>query len=167
MNKNKLAVLTFSAAILFASCRKNELQHQDSHNAAEAVAVTKAWTSDISWNTAKQEKFTVYSGTINDQLISNEITDKGLVLVYKKNGNNIQSLPFEEKGTTDAYWYYQVSNGKIAINCDNYGAEQKVDENAFQYFIISAEQLAALEGKGYPSFKLLQLSYDEASALLK
>jgi hypothetical protein len=167
MNKNKLAILTFSAAIIFASCRKNDLQHQETPNVPEAVAVTKAWTSDIAWSTSKQEKFTVYSGTINDQSITGEVADKGLVLVFKKNGTTVQSLPFEEKGTNDAYWYYQVAKGQVAISCDNYGAEQKVADNAFQYFVVSAEQLTVLEAKGYSSFKLLQLSYDEATALLK
>ena len=167
MNKNKLTILTLSAAVFFASCRKNDLQHQENQNVPEPTAATKAWTPANSWNTAKLDKFTVYSGAIADKSISSDVADKGLVLVFKKNGDSVQSLPYEEKGANDAYWYYQVSNGEIAINCDNYGAEQKLNDNTFQYFVISAEQLTALEAKGYSSFKLLQLSFEEATALLK
>ena len=167
MNKNKIAILGFSIAVLVTSCRKTDMPHQEAAPAVETVAAKKDWTSAIAWNAAKQEKFTTYNGTIVDQAITSAVADKGLVLVFKKNGTDIQSLPFEEKGANDAYWYYQVSKGQIAISCDNYGAEQKVSDNAFQYFVITAEQLQALDAKGHSQIELLQLSYEEAAALLK
>ena len=83
---------------------------------------------------------------MSDTLIANEVAKSGLVLVYMKTGNEIQSLPFEEKDTKTS-WYYQVSKGSIRINSDNNDG-QKLNRHSFSYLIITPQQLYTLEASG-------------------
>jgi len=166
---NKLIIFGLSLATLATSCRKTDAVHEGNAAAIEKVlAPVKAeWTSVNNWSTNKQDKFTIFNGTIADQNITDAVASKGLVLAFKKNGSTVQSLPVQEKGTSDAYWYYQVSKGEISFACDNYSGEPDLQNNSFSYFILSESQLADLEKKGYSQIQLLQLSYNEAKAVLK
>lgn len=165
---NKLIILGLGLATLATSCRKTDAVYDTAASTEKVAAPAKAeWTSVSGWSTNKQEKFTVYNGKIADQNITDAIASKGLVLAFKKNGISIQSLPFQEKGASDAYWYYQVSKGEISFACDNYSGEQQLQNNSFTYFILSAEKLADLEKKGYSQIQLMQLSYEDTRALLK
>jgi len=170
MNKHKLSILAFSVAILVASCRKNDVPANAEANSAinKILAPVKPeWATVAGWSSARQDKFTVNTGKIADPDLSEAVVSNGLVLVYKKNGSGLESLPFQEKGANDAYWYYQVSKGEIEITCDNYSGEQKLGENQFAYFVLNADKLADLGSKGYDEVKLLDLSYEQAKAILK
>jgi len=166
---NKLIIFGLSLATLATSCRKTDAAYEANTEAInQVIAPVKAeWTAVPSWSTNKQEKFTIFNGTIADQNITDAVAGKGLVLAFKKNGSSIQSLPVQEKGASDAYWYYQVSKGEISFACDNYSGEPNLQNNSFSYFILSESQLADLEKKGYSQIQLLQLSYEETKAVLK
>ena len=174
MNKKKLLVWAFGAAMMVTACRKNDVLNNTA--SAPAAAATSAdtttassWKAFSNWSAEPQEKYTVYTNTIDASSISAAVASKGLVLVYKKSGSNIIALPGEEKGSTGSYfWYYQVSQGKLSITADAYdhapapGAEQN-----FRYFILSAEKLDELQGKGYSKAELMTLTYENAAAILK
>ena len=124
------------------------------------------WNS-INWTSSQQENFTIHYSTINDNAITASVAEKGLVLVYKKTANSINALPFDKKGISEEHWYYQVSPGKILINCDAYGSDQSLNEtSSFQYFIISAEKLNELEASDKSRIDIMELSYEQASTLL-
>jgi hypothetical protein len=173
MNKKKLLVWAFGAALLVTACRKNDMIE---HTAPAPVAVAAAdsttassWASFSNWTAEPQEKYTVYSNTVNASAINGAVASKGLVLVYKKTGNSIIALPGEEKGNGNSYfWYYQVSNGKLSITADAYGnAQAPGNAQSFKYFILTAEKLAELEGKGFSKAELMTLTYENAAAILK
>jgi hypothetical protein len=170
MNKHKLTVLASFAFIMIAgtACRKADTQHEASP-AALAASTEKSikWNSVSDWNSSKQDKFTIHYGKIQDSTISASVASKGLVLVFKKNGTAVNALPFDETGTKNAFWYYQVSEGTILINSDVYGSDQSLDKSSsFQHFIISENQLKDLEAQGHSKLELMGLSYEKASSLL-
>jgi hypothetical protein len=170
MNKHKLSVLGFSLLLLITSCKKNDVQHEDTTTnptAITAPAITKAseWRSFTNWTSSKEEKFTSHSSKVTDSTITNAVATSGLVLAFSKAGNTIQALPFQEKGTNDSYWYYQISKDAITLSCDSYKGTAPVNTTEFKYFVFTPDQLKDLETKGYSKMKLLQLTYEEVAAL--
>jgi hypothetical protein len=171
MNKHKLPVLGFSLLLLIASCKKNDVQHENtlgnSPVAAAMAASAKAsdWKTLSSWASAKGDKFTTYSSKVSDSSITSSVTSRGLVLAFVKNGSTINALPFQQKGTNDSYYYYQVSNGTITLSCDNYSGTANVSSEAFKYFVFTPEKLKDLESQGYTKIKLMQLAYEDVAAL--
>jgi hypothetical protein len=91
--------------------------------------------------------------------------NNGLVLAFVKIENSVNALPFQQKGTNDAYWYYQVSTENVSFSVDSYKGTQALNAAEFKYFAFSPEQLKDLETKGYSKIKLMQLSYEEVAAL--
>jgi hypothetical protein len=166
MNKHKLAITAFAVITLIATaCKKNDLKHQPAEpKAPETAVATSQWRTVSSWSNSKQDAFTVYSGKIEDNNITSDVVSKGLVLVYKSNGANILTLPAEDKGSNN-YWYYQVSKGSVVITSDVYGAGFD-QASTFQYFILTKEKVAELEAQGYSKAKLMSLSHAEASQLI-
>ena len=102
---------------------------------------------------------------MSDSSVTADIVSNGLVLVYKKSGNDIESLPFQDR-SSKVYWYYQVSKGSIRISGNN-AASQNVSGQSFSYFVLTPEKIAALQSNGKTKLDLMQLSYDQAAALLK
>ena len=153
--------------IFASSCKKTDVaQDLSSNQTISASAPAQVWTSLNSWTSAKQEKYTSNSATIQNANITDAVVNDGMVLVFKKSGNEIKSLPFQDK-TVNASWYYQVANGSITINSDNYGAAQNLNSQSFAYFIVTSEKLSDLQSKGKSQIDLLSLSYEEAAAILK
>src|SRR6476661_11190597 len=111
MKKQIFAIVGISAMIFASSCNKKDVS-QDLVPAQTTAAATSsaAWTSLTNWTSAKQEKYTSSSASIQNANITDAIVKDGLVLVFKKSGNEIKSLPFQEK-QSNTYWYYQVANG--------------------------------------------------------
>jgi len=169
MNKHKLPVLGFSLLLLITSCKKTDVQ-QDSNSptpvSASISSSSPDWKSITNWSSYKTEKFTTFNTKIEDSTITNAVAASGLVLAFTKNGNNINVLPFQEKGTNDSYWYYQVSKGAISISCDAYDSSESLTATSLKYFVFSPEQLNDLEAKGHSKITLLQLSYEEIVTLL-
>jgi hypothetical protein len=175
MNKHKLLILGSSLMLLITSCRKNDVQHENnmtSNPAAvvapttESVSKTSEWKTISNWASSKQEKFTTYTSKVEDANITSAVTAGGMVLAFAKNGNSIQALPFQEKGTNDAYWYYQVSNGAVTLSVDAYTGTPSVNAAGFRYIVLSPEQLKDLAANGHSKTELMQLSYENLVAVL-
>ncbi|MFL5740696.1 MAG: hypothetical protein ACJ75B_10795 [Flavisolibacter sp.] len=167
MNKKFLAAV-FSAAVLVTACKKSDVQQTAVNTPAVAAASVSSsnWKSLSSWNSQPQEKYTTYSNKISDSTISAAVAGKGLVLVYKKSGTDISALPFEEKGTSN-FWYYQVSQGRLVVLVDTYGTTAAPAQGqSIKYFVLSADKLNELQSKGYSKAELMKLSYENAIAIL-
>ncbi|MGZ3898641.1 MAG: hypothetical protein ACXVMS_18990 [Flavisolibacter sp.] len=170
MNKHKLPVLGFSLLLLITSCKKNDVQYENKTNSATPVATISAkaadWAQVNNWTSSKGDKFTSYSATIADSSITTAVTGSGLVLAFAKSGETIKNLPFQEKGTTDAYWYYEVSTNALTLYCDAYSGTPSLNTSGFKYFVFTPEQLKDLAAKGHSRSDLMQLSYESVAALL-
>jgi hypothetical protein len=164
MKNHKFAFLGFGLMLLIASCRKEDIHAKNEPDNLSAVSNT-AWKSLGNWSSSTTEDVTTYFSKVSDSVITGNVVSAGFVLVFKKTGSDIQSLPFQEKDSK-AYWYYQVSKESIQINCIN-NAGQNLNGQSFSYFIITPEKLSALEANGKTRLDLLQLSYEQAVVLLK
>ena len=163
----KLFKIAFSilCIALLASCKKEDVAANTSANKASAsVSGTAQWRS-LNWTNSKDDSITTYSSKISDSSINENIASTGLVLVFKKNNSTVESLPAQDKDL-NTYWYYQVANGAVTINGDS-KSDQNMSGQSFSYFVITFEKLSALEAQGKTKGDLLQLTYDEAVALLK
>jgi hypothetical protein len=184
MKNVKFSILGLSLLLLAASCKKDDFQ-ESTQTATETAATETAeagWQSAANWETVNQPSFSVKYFTINDDSITDEVADKGLVLVFKKTANAINALPFEEATTGTAkaeeavadensnanYWYHQIAKGSLLVSCDVYNASATSNTaDGFKYFIITPEKLQSLEKEGYTTDKLMNLSYTDAAALLE
>jgi len=181
MKNVKLPILGLSLVLLVASCKKDDFKEASATTASTAAnsADNLSWQSATQWEKADQGTFSVHYFTIADSSITADVADNGLVLVYKKAGNSINALPFEETqnskeagsnaATSNAnYWYHQVAEGSLLVSYDVYNTPAIADEaNKFQYFVITPEKLQTLQTNGYTPEKLMGLSYAEAANLLK
>ena len=183
MKNMKLPILGLSLVLLVTSCKKDDLKEDSIQDAtASSVEATKAdtqnWKTVTQWEKADQGTFSVHYFTIADSSITADVADNGLVLVFKKDGNNIHSLPFEETkasskqsdNTTASanYWYHQVADGSLLVSYDVYNTPATPETaSSFKYFVITPDQLNTLQTNGYTTEKLMGLSYADAANLLK
>lgn len=171
MNKHKISILGFALIVLVSSCRKNDVRHEEqaaAPAATEAVAAVKpaSWQS-YNWKATSEDKFKVYNTSISDSAITASVVESGMVLVYKKDGNSVNLLPFSEKGS-DLFWHYQVSEGTIGISLDAYGtSKDSQPQSEFSYFVFTPAQIAALEAKGTSKAALMSISYENAVAITR
>jgi hypothetical protein len=172
MKKLKLPILGLGLLLAAVSCKKTDVLPTDSSAVTAKTAsiqsapVSSEWKTLANWSSASKDKFTAFNTKISDSSISNAVTSNGLVLVFKKDGNTINSLPYQDK-TSNSYWYYQISAGTVQINCDSYSTNQSVSNQSFTYFVLSPSQVKDLETKGHSKMDLMQLTYDNAASLLK
>jgi hypothetical protein len=171
MKKHNLLVAGIGLALMLTACKKSDVLSPAAatETVAPATNATSDWKTISSWTAETKDKFSIYSGKSENSAVTPAVAANGLVLVYKKSGNSIMALPGEEKnGNSSYFWYYQVSEGNIEILADGYGAAKTPgNEQNFAYFILSADQLSALETKGHSKAELMTLSYESVSALLK
>jgi hypothetical protein len=160
MKNYKLPLLGFALMLLITACKKEDVQVKNA-----PVSAASQWQTLTNWSSSKTDNATTFSSKVSDSLITSNVANAGFVLVFKKSGSDVQSLPFQEK-ENKTYWYYQVSKGSVQINSDN-NAGQNLSSQSFSYFVITPEKLSALEASGKTRFDLLQLSYEQAAALLK
>lgn len=165
MKQYKLPFMGIALMLLIASCKKEDVRQTNAKGSASEVSSKTQWSSLSAWGNSKNENVTTYFSKLTDSLITNEVVNNGLVLVYKKSGSDIQLLPFQEKDSK-TYWYYQVAKGSLRINSDNNDG-QNLAASTFTYFVVTPQQLSNLEAKGKTKFDLLQLSLEEATSLLK
>ena len=174
MNKHTLPVIGFSLLLLITSCKKTDVQQENNLASPAATTVATAsstasvsdWKTLSNWNSSKSEKFTSYNAIVEDSSISNAVAGAGLVLAFVKNGNTVSALPFEEKGSSNSYTYYQVARGSIIFSSDVYSGTSSMNAASFKYFVFSPEQLKDLEAKGHSKAELLQLSYEGLTAVV-
>jgi hypothetical protein len=167
MKNYKLPLVGIALVLLITSCRKEDVR-QNSSKATSLSAVTGSWNSLSNWSTVKtNDSTTTYFSQVADSAISAVVTNSGLVLVFKKNGNAIQSLPFEDK-SSGTYWYYQISKGLLRIDGNISGAShQNFYGQVFSYFVFTPEQISTLEEKGKTKLDLMQLTYPETLELFR
>lgn len=183
MKNMKLPILGLSLVLLVASCKKDDLKEDSAQDAtttsvADTKVASQSWKTITQWEKADQGTFSVHYFTIADSSITADVADNGLVLVFKKDGSSIHSLPFEETkasskesdNTTASanYWYHQVSDGNLLVSYDIYNTPATPETaSSFQYFVITPDQLNTLQSNGYTTEKLMGLSYADAANLLK
>jgi hypothetical protein len=184
----KILQLTFTASVLLlcaTSCKKTDFQDElpqeaqitsaalaDSTSSSSAsidISKETGWYSATTWEVEKQEDFSIFYINVPDAAITSEVVDNGLVLLFKNDRSSLSSLPVEENSKSESrYWYHQVTEGNIMISVDSYGAALSPDASSnFKYFILTPEKLQELEAQGQTVESLMNLSYQEASALLK
>jgi hypothetical protein len=162
MKKYKVSLVGFALMLMVASCKKEDVQVKNTA-ASTTASPASQWKSLTNWSTSTSDNQTNYSSKLSDSTITGGVATGGLVLVFKKSGSTIQSLPFEET-ESKTYWYYQVSKGTVQVNSNN---NQNLNEQSFSYFVVTPEKLSSLEASGKTRLDLLQLSYEQAVALLK
>lgn len=171
--KNLKPLVPVAIMLLTFSCRKNDFREETTPEVPQttnelseaATTIAETWQSPSSWEQSKQKKYTVFYTKINDQAITADVVAKGLVLAYQKNGEAIQSLPYENKKSS-SYWYHQISEGSILILCDSYGTYSPASGNAFTYLVITPDELKTLQANGHSVGDLMSLSYDQVKSLL-
>ena len=178
----KSSILAVSLAFVMASCSKIDFEEEAVSEVAvhsEIAANAVGWQSSFVWETVGQDELSVHYVTIEDDGITTDVADDGLVLLFKRNGASVSSLPIEEgagaqeSATEESaaplskYWYHQVSAGNLLITCDDYAKSGTPEgANSFKYFIITPEKLQSLSTEGYTAESLMALDYDAAAALL-
>jgi hypothetical protein len=165
---NRITIVALGIFMLAAaSCTKDELRSEQEYTepvvettAAAAPAVTVSeWQTVREWSAAQENK--TQSGSISNSTITSDIVDNGLVLVFAKRGDITQSLPYTDGG--DIYWNYQVEEGKVLINASATADVVRIDrQQAFQYIVLSKDQLDAFETKGVSKNDLINFSYKQA-----
>jgi hypothetical protein len=162
MKKYKVSLVGFALMLMVASCKKEDVQVKNTPTSTTASPASQ-WKSLTNWSTSTSDNQTNYSSKLSDSTMTGSVATGGLVLVFKKSGSTIQSLPFQET-ESKTYWYYQVSKGTVQVNSNN---NENLDQQSFSYFVITPEKLSGLEASGKTRLDLLQLSYEQAVALLK
>lgn len=165
MNVNKI-ILGALISISALSCRKSDVPvgitaPEITAAKSNQLPVLTAWNGLSNWNarqTSGQE--TVNSGIITDAAISADVLSNGIVLVYAKQQNQVNQLPFRSGQLSLSY---SVMPGIINIVAEGNGSA--IQGILLSYIIFSGEQLASLEVKQFSRAGLLNLSYEEAAAI--
>lgn len=163
--KHSISILLVAAiALLFASCRKSDLITETATTSEITSVATSEWHAGT-WQSAKGKSSTVNYFVITDNALSTAAD--GMVIVFKKSGTSVRTLPFEEKvGNHTIYWFYQISGNTITINKQGGTEENSSSNDLFNHIVISANQLEQLTVKGYTYQKLMGLSIEEIKAIL-
>ena len=161
--KNNFLALMLMGLVAFASCKKTDVpttQDEVETPAITAVSGVKlsAWQQPATWN-ANASNGSV-EASLSDNAISSEVVNEGMVLVYAQKGNDRSAMPFQ---ANNASWFYQVSEGSIAIYGNGAAGSEK--EMSFSYVVLSKEQVATLESNGTSKSDLLNLSFEQAKQL--
>jgi hypothetical protein len=127
MKNVKLSILGLSLVLLAASCQKDDFKEETLTDVpASTIGLDEAdsvgWNASGAWETADQETFSVRYFSIEDANITEDVAENGLVLLFKKNSNSVNAMPFEEEGAAASeegvskanYWYHQVAEGRLA-----------------------------------------------------
>jgi len=163
MKNYQVSLFGFALMLLIASCKKEDVQVKNT--AASTVSSTSQWKSLTNWSNSGSDNQATVSSKISDSTITSNVAAGGLVLVFKKSGTDVQSLPFQQDNSK-TFWYYQVSKGSVQINVDDNSADN-LNSQSFSYFVITPEKLSSLVANGKTRLDLLQLTYEQAAALLK
>jgi hypothetical protein len=163
MKNYQVSLFGVALMVLVVSCKKEDVQAKNT--ATSTVSSTIQWKSLKNWSSTGSDSQATLSSKVSDSSITSSVAAGGLALVFKKNGTDVQSLPFQENDSK-TFWYYQISKGSVQINVDNNSGDN-LNSQAFSYFIITPEKLSSLEASGKTKLDLLQLSYEQAVALLK
>lgn len=164
MNVYKI-ILGALISISALSCRKSEVPvgitaPEITTAKTNQLPVLTAWTGLTNWNARQTGQETINSGIITDAAISADVLSNGIVLVYAKQQNQVNQLPFRSGQLS---LNYSVMPGIINIVAEGNGSA--IQGILLSYIILSGEQLAFLEAKQFSRAGLLNLSYDELAAI--
>lgn len=159
---------TFVATIaiglcLLTSCKKNEeLSNEKNSGEEKIVSVSNGtgWMKLPDWSTQSENGHFLYNAEIQDPLITKEVIEEGLLLIYQQSSGKLLQLPYSEDQAKATNWFYQVFEGKISIVAESSIAINDMAVKSFQYFVITPEKLLSLKDNGYSKNDLLQLGYD-------
>jgi hypothetical protein len=167
MNKHNL-ILGLAVVSLFTACRKTDLpvnEMPEPKPLTEEAKATDSWKSVSNWTSNTAGNSTSFSSRMEDALLTKDVVNQGLVLVYMKKDGKVVSLPFTEEGSKLS-WHYQVSDNVLQVNGDAAGTT-KVNNEQISYFVISPEKIKSLEAEGTSKIDLMSFTYEKAAAVLK
>lgn len=167
MNKHNL-ILGLAVVTFFTACRKTDLpanEVTEPQTLAAEVKPTDNWKSVTSWSSNASGNATNFSSRIEDDRLSSDVVNNGLVLVFMNQEGKVVSLPFTEEATK-TNWHYQVSGNVLQINGEATGTTE-ISTEQISYFVISPEKIKALEAEGTSKIDLMSFTYEKAAAVLK
>ncbi|MET0463708.1 MAG: hypothetical protein ABW007_11155 [Chitinophagaceae bacterium] len=161
----KISFLLLAGTIFLASCQKqnDELFQQQEVAAAGTTAQFSSWRS-VNFSSSSTGKGAAATGQINDPAIDSAVVAGGMVLVFSKESNAVNTLPFTQASGVE--WSYEIKNGGIQLSATDSKALGSLSGIEFSYAIVSSAKIASLEEKGTSADDLINLDYSSASALL-
>lgn len=163
----RVASFAFLSVVALSACQKEQKESLLSMAGNTGQSVSSSWAPINNWASEPAADNKSFNGSIADSSITDEILSNGLVLLYAKNGTIIEALPSTHSATGDIAWNYQVSQGMISVNGKLNGQGVFNKEEPFSYFILSKDQIDALEKKDKNVNDLLNSSYDNLQTLLQ
>lgn len=158
-----ISLLLLAGMVFFASCQKEK----------DALVQQAQQTSNVHLSAWKGVSFTVngaigsdslfFSSEINDASIDSSILSDGVVLVYSKENNSINTLPFGL--TSNIQWSYEIKKGSILISANTTQAIAALNGWQFAYVVVPGEKIISLENNGISLDKLINYSFTDAEKL--
>jgi hypothetical protein len=170
----KLSFVVLSVALFATACKKSDYLDANTTTATPgtpaAATATSPWKSLVGWQSKNYDKATVFTSRIADSSITSSVLSQGMVLAYKKSGTTIEALPLQQTvNGTSYFWFYQATQGGLQISVSESGSSTlaPATDHSLVYFVITPEKLSQLEAQGSTKAQLMNLSYEQAAALLK
>jgi len=164
-----LKYFAVSAALFsLVACSKSDMQSPV--GTEESAVVTTSGSSLATWSSvpnAGKGTDVAFAGEIKNNAISADVIESGMVLVFGKANNQIQSLPFQENNTNLRYWYYHVSEGSVLVQASAASKSAEVtNAQDFAVVVLKADQLEQLEADGTSRDMLMSMSLEQLNAVL-
>lgn len=164
-----LKYFVVSAAMFsLVACSKSDMQSPIGTEDSAVVSTTNS--SLATWSSVPnigKGTDVAFAGEIKNNAINSEVIESGMVLVFGKANNQVQSLPFQENNTNLRYWYYHVSEGSVLIQASAAAKSAEVTTpQDFAVVVLKADQLEQLEADGTTRDMLMGMSLEQVSAVL-
>ncbi|MET0634699.1 MAG: hypothetical protein ABWZ25_01655 [Chitinophagaceae bacterium] len=160
----KLIIATVFSGLVLVSCQKAD--KEEMYPANNSITETTAKTTGSGWlpvvftaGSADDKGKVTAEGTLSSDVITDEILADGIVLLFSKDENAVNMLPYQNASTE---WNYTVSKGQIDVTAVG---NEAVKASSIQYVVVPASKIAELEKTGYSRNDLVNISFEKASAL--
>jgi|GEM_PF-6529240 len=158
-----ISLLLLAGVVFFASCQKEKDAFVQQGQQTDNVRLS-AWKGvSFTANGAAGSDSLFFSTEINDAAIDSSILSDGVVLVYSKENNNINTLPFGL--ASNIQWSYEIKNGGILISANTTQAIAALNGWQFAYVVVPGKKLASLEENGISLDNLINYSFTDAEKL--
>ncbi|MGN6294554.1 MAG: hypothetical protein ACTHMV_17530 [Chitinophagaceae bacterium] len=158
-----ISLLLFAGVIFLASCQKEKDAFVQQEQQTNNVHLSSWRGVGFTANGAAGSDSLFYSAEISDATIDSSILSDGVVLVYSKENNNINTLPFGL--TSNIQWNYEIKNGSILISANTTQAIAALNGWQFAYVVVPEKKIASLEDNGISLDKLINYSFTDAEKL--
>lgn len=132
--------------------------------------ISSDWQSTDDWIKVHLPTHTVYHTNLKTAATT-EYPSQEIIRVFKNlpQGNDAQSLPYEEiKNGSKYYWYYTVTKGNVMIAVDVYGSAIKPNAtDQFKTIVFTPKAITTLQSKDKIKIQLSKLPYKKIAALAK